>query len=205
MSRILILYGTTHGQTAKIARYLAYLLRNVPFQVEVADAANWPPKPDGYDAVIVAASVHAQGYQQAVRRWVRRHVKVLNRKPTALISVCLGVLQPDAAVQREVAAIPMRFAERYGWHPLTFKVVAGALPYTRYNMLTRWIMRRIVARAGGDTDTTRDYEYTDWADLKMFTTAFAELVARAHEEATVHDSHTAVRKELPCSALPHLT
>ena len=183
MSRILILYGTTHGQTAKIARYLAHLLGNVPFHVDVADAANWPPKPDGYDAVIVAASVHAQGYQRAVRRWVRRHVKVLNTKPTALISVCLGVLQQDAAVQREVAAIPVRFAERHGWHPLSIKVVAGSLPYTRYNMLTRWIMRRIVARAGGDTDTTRDYEYTDWADLKMFTTAFAELVSHGRQNA----------------------
>jgi menaquinone-dependent protoporphyrinogen oxidase len=183
MSHVLILYGTTHGQTAKIASSIADSLRDVPFDVDVADAASRPPKPDGYDAVIVAASVHARGYQRAVRRWVRRYAKELNAKPTALVSVCLGVLQRDAAVQREVAAIPMRFAERQGWHPLTIKVVAGALPYTRYNLLTRRIMRRIVARAGGDTDTTRDYEYTDWADVKTFATAFAELVSRAGEKA----------------------
>jgi menaquinone-dependent protoporphyrinogen IX oxidase len=30
-------------------------------------------------------------------------------------------------------------------------------------------MGRIVARAGGDTDTSRDYEYTDWAALRAFT------------------------------------
>jgi menaquinone-dependent protoporphyrinogen oxidase len=182
MSQILILYGTTHGQTAKIAGYLGELLRNVPFRVDVADAASRPPKPDGYDAVIVAASVHAQGYQRAVRRWVRRHVKVLSTKPTALVSVCLGVLQQDDTVQREVAAIPTRFADACGWHPAMVKVVAGALPYTRYNMLTRWIMRRIVARAGGDTDTSRDYEYTDWTDVKMFASAFAHLVSGTYEQ-----------------------
>lgn len=182
MSRILILYGTTHGQTAKIARYLAEVLRNGSHLVDVADAANRPARPDGYDAVIVAASVQAQGYQRAVRRWVRRHVKALNTKPTALVSVCLGVLQQDEAVQREVAAIPNRLADAVGWQPSMVKVVAGALPYTRYNVLTRWIMRRIVAKAGGDTDTTRDYEYTDWADVKTFATRFARLVSGTDEQ-----------------------
>jgi menaquinone-dependent protoporphyrinogen oxidase len=184
MPRILVLYGSTHGQTAKIARYLAEVLRNEPHLVDIADAANWPPRPDGYDAVIVAASVHARGYQRAVRRWVRRHVKTLNTKPTALVSVCLGVLQRDEAVQREVVAIPNRFADALGWRPSRVKVVAGALPYTHYNILTRWVMRRIVAKAGGDTDTTRDYEYTDWADIKTFAAEFAHLVSGAREPRT---------------------
>ena len=35
-------------------------------------------------------------------------------------------------------------------------------------------MRRIVARAHGDTDTSRDYEYTDWDDLRLFAQTFAE-------------------------------
>jgi menaquinone-dependent protoporphyrinogen oxidase len=34
-------------------------------------------------------------------------------------------------------------------------------------------MKRIVAKAGGDTDTTRDYEYTDWEDLRRFAQDFA--------------------------------
>ena len=53
------------------------------------------------------------------------------------------------------------------------KVVAGALQYTKYNWFIRWVMRRIVSRAGGDTDTSRDYEYTDWKDLELFAHEFA--------------------------------
>jgi menaquinone-dependent protoporphyrinogen oxidase len=53
------------------------------------------------------------------------------------------------------------------------KVVAGALPYTRYNRLTRWAMKRIVTKAHGDTDTSRDYEYTDWNDVRQFARDFA--------------------------------
>ena len=56
------------------------------------------------------------------------------------------------------------------------KVVAGALAYTRYNRLTRWAMKRIVTKAHGDTDTSRDYEYTDWNDVRRFAGEFAETL-----------------------------
>ena len=41
-----------------------------------------------------------------------------------------------------------------GWRPGTVKLVAGALPYTQYAWFKRLIMKRIVGKAGGDTDTT---------------------------------------------------
>jgi len=37
-------------------------------------------------------------------------------------------------------------------------------------------MKRIAAKAGGDTDTSRDYEYTDWNALSRFTVQFVRLV-----------------------------
>ena len=37
-------------------------------------------------------------------------------------------------------------------------------------------MKRIVAKAGGGTDTTRDYEYTDWNDLRVFAHEFLNVV-----------------------------
>jgi hypothetical protein len=38
-------------------------------------------------------------------------------------------------------------------------------------------MKRIVRKAGGDIDTRRDYEYTDWNDLRMFAEQFAQRVS----------------------------
>jgi menaquinone-dependent protoporphyrinogen oxidase len=37
-------------------------------------------------------------------------------------------------------------------------------------------MKRIVQKAGGDTDTSRDYEYTDWNDRRAFAEQFVQLV-----------------------------
>ena len=179
MSRILIVYGTTHGQTARIAAAVAGTLGARGAAVDVHEAGAARPQPDGYDGIIVAASVHAGKYQSRVVRWVQSHRAALNSKPTAFLSVCLGVLQRDDKVQRHLAEIVGRFTAAAAWQPTITKHVAGALLYTRYNWLTRFVMKRIVRKAGGDTDTTRDYEYTDWADLRVFTIEFAEMVDSA--------------------------
>src|SRR5262245_59888308 len=109
MSRILVLYGTTEGHTAKVARFLADTLRADGVSADILDARPALPSPDTYDAVIVAASVHEGGYQRTVRRWVHDHAQALNDKPTAFVSVCLAVLQSEPKVQRDLAAIVDRF------------------------------------------------------------------------------------------------
>ena len=185
MARILVLYGTTDGQTAKIARSIGDTLRGLGEDVDVIEAGAASPRPEAYAAVIVAASVRTGGYQRPVRRWVRMHATVLNAQPTAFVSVCLGVLQQDPTVQQELSAIMDRFFTATGWRPDVTKIVAGALLYTRYNPFTRWITKRIVRKAGGDTDTSRDYEYTDWADVRAFAEEFARRVRRE-----TSDSHT---------------
>ena len=73
MTRILVFYGSTQGQTAKIAEVLAAQMRARGTDVDLVDAAAHSPAPDDYAAVVVAASVHAGGYQRPVRRWVRTH------------------------------------------------------------------------------------------------------------------------------------
>lgn len=172
MPRILILFGTTDGHTAKLARFLGNELRRNGADVDVVRAGEADPDPRHYDGVLVAASVHAGGYQKPVVRWVRSHSDALRGKPAGFLSVCLGVLQRDFKVHRELGAILNRFEARTGWKPPQVKMVAGALPYSRYGWLKRQVMKRIVRKAGGDTDVSRDYEYTDWGDLARFAEAF---------------------------------
>jgi menaquinone-dependent protoporphyrinogen oxidase len=178
MTRMLVTYGTTDGHTAKIARVIADTLRAHGASVDVYQCGEKDCRPDGYDGVVVAAPVRGGRYQKSVRRWVRAHAGALNGTTTTFVSVCLGVLQRDPAVNRTLKTIMNGFLAETGWKPSVTKVVAGALPYTRYNWFIRRVMKRIAAKAGGDTDATRDYEYTDWQDLRGFTEQFGLLVAR---------------------------
>ena len=177
MPRILVIYGTTTGHTGKIARALGDTLRTLGHDVDVVDAADGDVEPASYAGVIVAASVRGGKYQASVRRWVHRHARALNQRPSAFVSVCLAALQQEPEVRKRRDEIVVTFCGATGWWPWTVKSVAGALLYTKYNPVMRWIMKRIVAKAGGDTDTSRDYEYTDWADLRVFARQFERLVA----------------------------
>ena len=175
MSRILFLFGTTDGQTAKIVAAAADALRSEGESVEVVEARLEAPgpRPEDYQAVLVAASVHAGGYQRAVFRWVRDHADALNRIPTAFLTVCLAVLEDNPRSQKELAGIVQRFLVKTGWRPQLRKYVAGALLYTKYGWFKKFIMKRIATKTGGGTDTSRDYVYTDWDDLRATVRAFA--------------------------------
>jgi len=180
MRHILIVYGTTDGHTRKIAQVLAEDLRAKLCSVDIVDAADILRRlsPEGYDGVIVAASVHIGDYQKTVARWVRQHAPMLNIMPSAFLSVSLALLERRAQARTEIISIMERFLGRSGWRPTITKLVAGALPYTRYGWLKRRMMKRIAEKAGGDTDTTRDFEYTDWNEVREFARDFAELAAR---------------------------
>ena len=177
MNRILVLYGTGEGQTQKIANTIGDTMRAHGLDVDVIQAGHIDPDPNQYSGVIVAASIHAGGYQKPVGVWLRAHADQLGRMPTAFVSVCLSILSNNEAGRKEAEAIPQRFISGLHWQPTVVKIVAGALLYTQYNFFTRWIMKRIVASAGGDTDTTRDYEYTDWNDVRAFAVDFGRRVS----------------------------
>jgi menaquinone-dependent protoporphyrinogen oxidase len=179
MTRILVLYSTSEGQTAKIAKAIAMRLRFDHCVADVVNARVADPRPSGYDGIVIAGSLHAGGYQKPIAKWVRAHLSEFGHRPTAFVSVCLAVLSKQEKARDEARAIPRRFVDGLGWHPTVIKVVAGALPYTKYNIFKRWIMKRIASASGGDTDTSRDYEYTDWKDLRDFVDRFSALVTPA--------------------------
>lgn len=169
--RFLVLYGTTDGHTRKIAAAIADTLRTLGDDVEVVNAKRRTPeaRPEDFDAVFVAGSLHMGGYQRSLRRWVRAHADALLQKPTAFVSVCLGTLEHREKADRELEDARNRFFAYTGWRPMLTKVVAGALPFTQYGWLKRLVMRRIAAKNMRAVDTRRDYEFTDWNDLKAFT------------------------------------
>ena len=57
------------------------------------------------------------------------------------------------------------FLTQTGWHPAGITPVAGALLYSKYNFLLRFMMKIIARRAGAATDTSKDIEYTRWTAL----------------------------------------
>jgi menaquinone-dependent protoporphyrinogen oxidase len=178
MIRVLIPYGTSEGQTAKIAEYLADVIRDQGYEAYPVDIKrSGAPDPDGYDAVIVGASIHMGKHQNYVRDFVRQNRDTLGRLPSAFFSVSLAAHDNTMEARDELEGCIEKFVQQTGWRPSKVGLFAGALLYTRYGFFKRCIMKKIARDKGTpDTDTSRDYVYTDWNSVKRFTEEFLETL-----------------------------
>ena len=172
--RVLILYGTSYGQTAKIARRMDDLLTASGEIVTLVDASNQPPglTPREFDGIIVGGSIIRGRHQKSVRRFVHVHWGMLNAMPSAFFSVSGAAASRDLTVRAEAQRFVDAFLGETGWHPALSETIAGAMAYTKYNPIVRWIVKRASNPAGGPTDTSRDHEFTGWAQVQRFVEAF---------------------------------
>ncbi|NDV16246.1 protoporphyrinogen oxidase [Muricauda sp. TY007] len=170
--KILIVYGTSEGQTRKIARFMEEVLQGGEHKVVIADATQDPPSPDRFAAVMIGASVHMQKYQSSVTDYVMRHLDSLNKKHTAFFSVSMAIASSIEEEHEDIKKMTSDFLARTGWTPDEVRHFAGALRYTQYDYFKKLIMRMIAKKEGGSTDTSRDHEYTDWDNVKSFVLNF---------------------------------
>ena len=88
---VLIVYGTTEGQTRKIAEWTAKRIRERSHQAKLLDSAALESDLDldTYNAIIIAASVHQECHQGEITNFVIAHRETLAAKPSVFISVTL--------------------------------------------------------------------------------------------------------------------
>ena len=177
MARVLILYATTEGHTARVAERMAQRLREQGHAVEALRAEQGAAQPhlEPYDGVIVGASVHYGRHPGHLRALLRKHLAALGARRSAFFSVSLSAGGPGAkplAARRYVET----FLRQVGWQPQQSAAFGGALQYSKYGAFKRLLMILFVSLAGGDTDTSRDYEYTDWDAVDRFMHAFAQAL-----------------------------
>ncbi len=174
--RILILYGTSEGQTRKIARFMQEVLQKKGHETVIADSSMDPPTPANFNAIMIGSSVHMHKYHNDVKQYVIENLNTLNQMPGAFFSVSMAAASDIEAEHREVHRIAMEFLAKTGWTPHEVIQMAGALKYTQYDYFKRLIMRMIAKKQGEDTDTSSDYEYTDWKAVKKFASRFVENI-----------------------------
>ncbi|REL37755.1 menaquinone-dependent protoporphyrinogen IX dehydrogenase [Rhodohalobacter sp. SW132] len=164
--KLLILYATTEGHTRTICEFLRHEAEKIGYTVKLDDLTINQPSSDDFDTVIIAGSVHLGKYQNALQHYVQKHHKLLNEKKSLFLSVSLTAAADEPESWKELRQQTKEFLTVTGWQPAHIEQVAGALLYTQYNFLKRFLMRMITKRAGGDMDTSKDFVYTNWDQVK---------------------------------------
>ena len=186
LMKLLVVYATTDGMTARIAERIGVAARAAGSSAEVLNAAALPSgfDPSRYDGILVGASMHAQGYQRAATRFVRGHGDVLRMHPSGFFSVCLSIASKNPEERAESRRIAEQFPAKLGWKPDVVEIVAGALMFSRYGFWRRMAMKAIAKKEMGSVDATRDTVFTDWDAVDRFARGFVGCVTDRSPKAT---------------------
>jgi len=186
MASILVCYGTGEGQTRKVARRIAGTLEDRGHTATVVNADDCPPEfdVDDFDAALVGGSIHAGRHQASVRSFVGANRDGLLGRPSGFFQVSRFSAAPDRERQELAKSIADDLFSETGWYPDLLGLFGGAIRYSMYGFVKRQMVRWWARRTTGDTDTSRDYEYTDWNAVERFARDFAEFVDRQLDGAS---------------------
>ena len=187
MKPLVIPYATREGQTRHIAEYIEARIRDRGHSARLCDVREIrePFDLDPYEGAILAASVHTGTHEPEMIAFVKRHRSRLDELQTAFLSVSLTEASAEDTTLREgdrtkaaaeAQTVINRFLGETGWQPKRVEAVAGALLYSKYNFIVRFVMKRIARKASRPTDTSHDYEFTNWKAID----ALVDEVLREH-------------------------
>lgn len=174
--KTLILYSSQDGQTQAIASSIASTLAE-EMRCEMHDLRDAQDiRLENFDAVLIGASVRYGHFQRILHKFVRRNAEKLDAMPSALFTVNLTARKPEKR-SPQTNAYTRKFLLASPWTPKLCAVFAGALRYPHYRWIDKVMIRFIMKLTGGETDTTKEIEYTDWEQVAHFAQDFARLAA----------------------------
>ncbi len=197
MERILIVYGTSKGWTTRIVERMATVLRGMGMVPTIHRADRLPTHLDlgSFDGTLVAGSVQFGRHQRAVEQFATRCAVELATMPAAFLSVCGALAGTYPGGPAEAGRYRELFAQRTGWRPRLSWSVPGRVAYTRYSLPIRLVMQFISWRTGRPTDTSRDWEFTDWGEVERLARVFGGMVRASRRPAAGGAVGTAGRRD----------
>lgn len=177
--RTLVGYATHDGHTRVIAAKIGEVLAAKGHSVDVVDLDDLPRdfSLDRYEVVVLGAPVRKGKHLRTLVDFARKQRASLQRRPSALFSSSLTSAEQSEEAQRTARELVDGFIADTGWRPDHIGLFAGALLYRKYNFIVRALMKAISRKAGGDTDTTRDYDYTRWDEVDAFANEIAQTLS----------------------------
>ena len=170
----LIVYSSRAGQTQKIAETIGEGIRQQGHEVTVYSATKIPRNLEisSFSGIILGAPIYMGRYPRAIRRFITRHKFTLATRPSGFFTVCMGIASQHPAERRAAIEYGNQLFATLGWQPAQRDTFAGAVKFTRYNAITRFIMQKIAKHNGFCIDIKQDHEFTDWEAVARFTQQF---------------------------------
>lgn len=175
MAKALFLYSSREGQTKKILNYIKEEM--VEFDCDIRDLHTVGDVDFAqYDKVLIGASIRYGHLNKKLYQFIEHNLTQLQSNKVAFFCVNLTARKEDQGKDTpEGSAYIKTFLKKSPWQPPLIGVFAGALYYPRYNFFDRTMIRFIMTMTGGETDTSKEVEYTNWQKVSLFTEKLKNL------------------------------
>ncbi|MDD1795617.1 menaquinone-dependent protoporphyrinogen IX dehydrogenase [Enterovibrio makurazakiensis] len=171
MKKALLLYSSREGQTVKILRFIEKELA-ATYQCELVDLHEKPEVDfTQYDKVMIGASIRYGHLNKKLYQFIEKNLSKLNSGKVAFFCVNLTARKPGKDTP-EGSVYVQKFLKLSPWQPELIDVFAGALYYPRYRFFDRIMIQFIMKMTGGETDASKEVEYTNWERVKGFSKQF---------------------------------
>ncbi|MGL1958587.1 MAG: menaquinone-dependent protoporphyrinogen IX dehydrogenase [Colwellia sp.] len=168
MSKIIIIYSSTDGQTKKISAHLLSIMAKthkevllIPIEDERKIDLN------AFDKIVIGASIRYGKHSPKIVDFINKNTEILNQKPSAFFSVNVVARKPDKN-QPETNPYLKKFLLQTPWQPKELAVFAGKIDYQKYHFFDRTMIQMIMWMTKGPTDPKTAIEYTDWEQVTKF-------------------------------------
>ncbi|MDX1304218.1 menaquinone-dependent protoporphyrinogen IX dehydrogenase [Photobacterium sp.] len=171
MEKVLLLHSSTEGQTIKILHYIEEELRD-SCECELQDLHSLSAVDfSQYDRVLIGASIRYGHLNKKLYQFIAQNQQQLEQCKVGFFCVNLTA-RKEGKNTPETSVYMQKFLQKSLWQPKLLAVFAGALRYPRYNWFDRTMIKFIMKMTGGETDTTKEVEYTDWDKVSHFAAQF---------------------------------
>jgi menaquinone-dependent protoporphyrinogen oxidase len=171
LEKILLLHSSTDGQTIKILNYIKEKLGS-EVECELQNL-NLTATVDfsRYDRIMIGGSIRYGHLNKKLYQFIEKNLQDLQQNKVAFFCVNLTARKIEKNTP-ETNAYMKTFLSKSKWIPELQAVFAGALYYPRYKWVDRVMIQLIMRITGGETDTSKEVEYTDWNKVEQFAIQF---------------------------------
>jgi menaquinone-dependent protoporphyrinogen oxidase len=174
MENVLLLYSSTDGQTVKILKHIANELGEESHcqlqDLHQTKKVEW----SRYDRVLIGAAIRYGHFHPLLYRFIHRNKDALGCHKVGFFCVNLTARTPEKSLP-ENSTYMQKFLQKSPWKPELQAVFAGALRYPSYRWFDRVMIQFIMRMTGGETDKTKEIEYTDWQKVSEFAHRFQNM------------------------------
>lgn len=159
--KVLVIYASVEGQTAKIAGFVADEISGMGHEVGLVNADDSVEiSLDGVEAVVLAGSVHQRRHTRNFEAMLSAQAADLKEIRTLLLSVSLNAAFPEGFDEAQEYVDEMLM--RTGLAPDKTILVGGALRTAKYDYFAMQVVRHVVMRNRPFDPAQTVHEFTDW-------------------------------------------